>query len=86
MDLGHTRITAQGQTSVPAQVRRRYGLGPGSELSWTEVDGMLVLKAIEYTMADFAALLPKPPAEPVSLEEMDAVIAEAARERAHGRP
>ena len=80
MDLGHTRITAQGQTSVPALVRRRYGLGPGAELSWEEIDGMLVLKALRYTLADFAALLPPPPPAPVSLEEMEAAIAQAAKE------
>ena len=57
MDLGHTRITAQGQTSVPAQVRRKFGLGPGSELCWQEVDGMLVLKSVKFTLEDFSALI-----------------------------
>jgi len=26
----HSKLTAQGQVSVPAEVRRRLGLGPGS--------------------------------------------------------
>ena len=85
MNLGHTRITAQGQTSVPSQVRRKYGLGPGAELSWEEIDGMLVLKPVRHSLADFAALLPAPPVQPVSLEEMEAAIADAVREGADGR-
>ncbi len=85
MNLGHTRITTQGQTSVPSQVRRKYGLGPGAELSWEEINGMLVLKPVRYTLSDFAALLPSPPAQPVSLGEMDAAIADAVREGTDGR-
>ncbi len=85
MNLGHTRITAQGQTTVPSQVRRRYGLGPGAELSWEELNGMLVLKPVRCTQADFAALLPPPPTQPVSLEEMDAAIADAVQDEFHGR-
>jgi AbrB family looped-hinge helix DNA binding protein len=86
MNLGHTRMTAQGQTSVPAQVRRRFGLGPGAELSWEEVDGQLVLRPIQFTLDDFARLLPAPPPVPVSLEEMETAIADAAREKALGHP
>jgi bifunctional DNA-binding transcriptional regulator/antitoxin component of YhaV-PrlF toxin-antitoxin module len=86
MNLGHTRITSQGQTSVPAQVRGRYGLGPGAEISWDEVDGMLVLRTVSHTLADCAALLPSPPARPISLAEMDAAIGEALKERCLRNP
>ena len=86
MNLGHTRITAQGQTSVPAQVRRRFGLGPGAELAWEEVDGTLVLRPVCFALSDFARLLPAPPERPVSLDDMDKAAADAAGEAAHGRP
>jgi hypothetical protein len=46
----------------------------GAEPSWEENDGMLMVKPIRYTLADFALLLPAPPSQPVSLEEMDAAI------------
>lgn len=85
MNLGHTRITTQGQTSVPAQVRRRFGLGPGAEVSWEEIDGTLVLKVVSCTLADFALRLPAPPPRPVSLEEMEAAIGEAMEHKAHAR-
>lgn len=84
MELGHTRITAQGQTSVPSLVRKRFGLGPGSELSWQEVDGVLVLKSVKFTLEDFAALLPAPPEKPVTIEAMDQAIVDAVRERLNG--
>lgn len=86
MDLGHSRITSQGQTSVPAQVRKRFGLGPGTTLAWEEVDGQLVLRPVQYALSDYATLLPPPPATPVSLEEMERAIAEAASEGDLGRP
>ena len=34
MALSHSRITAQGQVSVPATLRRWLGIGPGSVLGF----------------------------------------------------
>ena len=34
MRIAQSRVTAQGQISVPAEVRRRLGVGPGSILEW----------------------------------------------------
>jgi len=34
MVLAESKLTAQGQISVPAEVRRKLGLGPGSVLEW----------------------------------------------------
>jgi bifunctional DNA-binding transcriptional regulator/antitoxin component of YhaV-PrlF toxin-antitoxin module len=34
MKLSQSRITAQGQISVPVEVRRRLALVPGSVLEW----------------------------------------------------
>ena len=38
MAIAVSRLTPRGQTSVPAEVRRRLGLAPGSILEW-EQDG-----------------------------------------------
>jgi antitoxin PrlF len=50
MVLAHSKVTAQGQISVPAEVRRKLGLGPGSVLEWDE-DGeqIVVRRAGRYT-------------------------------------
>jgi bifunctional DNA-binding transcriptional regulator/antitoxin component of YhaV-PrlF toxin-antitoxin module len=34
MAIAHSKITAQGRTSVPVEVRRRLGVGPGSMIEW----------------------------------------------------
>ena len=40
----HTKVTAQGQVSVPADVRRKLGVGPGSVLEWTLEDERAVVR------------------------------------------
>lgn len=51
--LAHSRLTAQGQISVPAKVRQRLGVGPGSVLEWDEENNRVVVrKAGRYTSED----------------------------------
>jgi antitoxin PrlF len=44
MVLAHSKVTAQGQISVPAEVRRKLGLGPGSVLEWDEDGERIVVR------------------------------------------
>ena len=44
MPMARSKVTAQGQISVPAEVRRRLGVGPGSVLEWHEEDGKIVVR------------------------------------------
>ncbi|HEX4953701.1 MAG TPA: AbrB/MazE/SpoVT family DNA-binding domain-containing protein [Thermoanaerobaculia bacterium] len=85
MKLAESRVTAQGQISVPAEVRRRLGVGPGAVLEWSAEGGsILVRRAGKYTSADLhRALFPTPPA-PRTLEEMKEGLRQHARER-HAR-
>ena len=53
MALAHSKLTAQGQISVPAKVRQRLGVGPGSVLEWDdEGDQIVVRKAGRYSSED----------------------------------
>jgi AbrB family looped-hinge helix DNA binding protein len=53
MPLAKSRLTAQGQISVPAEVRRKLGVGPGSVLEWEQVgEQMLVRRAGTYSSED----------------------------------
>jgi antitoxin PrlF len=53
MALAHSRLTAQGQVSVPAKVRQKLGVGPGSVLEWDDRDGQVVVRrAGRYTSED----------------------------------
>ena len=58
MALAHSKLTAQGQISVPAKVRQRLGVGPGSVLEWHDDDGQVVVrKAGRYTSEDIHRVL-----------------------------
>jgi len=53
MALARSKLTAQGQISVPAEVRRRLGLRAGSVLEWEEDDGQIVVrKSGRHTLVD----------------------------------
>lgn len=53
MPLAHSKLTAQGQISVPAEIRKKLGVGPGSVLEWDEKnDEVIVRKAGRHTLAD----------------------------------
>jgi AbrB family looped-hinge helix DNA binding protein len=53
MLLARSRLTAQGQISVPAEIRRRLGVGPGSVLEWDETEGEIVVRrAGRFTSQD----------------------------------
>ncbi|MBI4700896.1 MAG: AbrB/MazE/SpoVT family DNA-binding domain-containing protein [Deltaproteobacteria bacterium] len=63
MRLAQSRLSAQGQISVPAEVRRRLGLGPGSVLEWgVEADQVIIRRAGRYTAEEIhGALFPLEP-------------------------
>lgn len=44
MPLAQSKVTAQGQISVPAEVRKKLGVGPGSILEWDERDDEVVVR------------------------------------------
>ena len=53
MALAQSKVTAQGRISVPVEVRRKLGIGPGSVLEWEEEgDAVVVRKAGRYTSED----------------------------------
>ena len=72
MAIAHSKLTAQGQISVPAEVRRKLGVGPGSVLEWDEHgDQIVVRRAGRYSSEDIhKALFPDGPPKRRSLEEL----------------
>lgn len=44
MTLGRSKVTSQGQISVPAEVRKRLGAGPGSTLQWDEEGDCIIVR------------------------------------------
>lgn len=53
MTIAQSKLTSQGQISIPAEIRRKLGLAPGSVLEWYE-DGkrVIVRRAASYTSED----------------------------------
>ncbi|HEX2456720.1 MAG TPA: AbrB/MazE/SpoVT family DNA-binding domain-containing protein [Vicinamibacterales bacterium] len=63
MAVAHSKLTAQGQISVPAEIRKKLGLGPGSVLEWDE-DGeqIVVRRAGRFSSEDLhRSIFPTPP-------------------------
>ena len=65
MKLAKSRLTAQGQISVPAEVRRRLELAPGSVLEWdAEADRITVRRVGKHSSEEIHRVLfpraPKP--------------------------
>ena len=86
MALARSKLTAQGQISVPAEVRRRLGVGPGSVLEWDE-DGenIVVRRSRKYTFEDIhRAVFPEGPPKPRTLEELKEGIRQYIRKK-HAR-
>lgn len=44
MAIAQSKLTAQGQISVPVEVRKKLGIGPGSVLEWYDQDGEVVVR------------------------------------------
>ena len=78
----HSRLTSQGQVSVPAPVRRKLGVGPGSVLEWhDEGDRIVVRRAGRFSSEDIhRRLFPAPP-KPKSLPQLKAGIARDVKRR-----
>jgi AbrB family looped-hinge helix DNA binding protein len=86
MSLAQSKLTAQGQTSVPVEVRRKLGIGPGSVLEWDEQgETIVVRRAGRHTSEDVhRAVFPHGPPTPRTLEQLNAGLRRHLRRR-HAR-
>ena len=85
MKLAQSRLTAQGQISVPAEVRKRLELVPGSVLEWdAEGDLVTVRRVGKHTCEDVHAALFSSPPRPRSPAELKEGIRQHVRAR-HAR-
>lgn len=82
MAIAYSKLTAQGQISVPKEVRRRLGIGPGSVLEWEEEgERIVVRRAGRYSSEDVHRALFEEAPEPRTLAE----IKEGVRQYVRGR-
>jgi AbrB family looped-hinge helix DNA binding protein len=85
MAIAHSKLTAQGQISVPSEIRRKLGVGPGSILEWREEgEKVVVRRAGRYTSEDVHRALFETAPEPRTLEELKAGVQKYVKAR-HAR-
>ena len=85
MALAHSKVTAQGQISVPAEVRRKLGIGPGSVLEWDEQGDVVIVRRVgQYTSEDVHAAVFATKPKPRSLGELKEGISRHMKRR-HAR-
>ena len=86
MTIARSKVTLRGQIPVPADVRRKLGIRPGSVLEWQEEDGKIVVRRTgEYTFEDIhRTLFGDRPPKRRSLKALKQGIVDHIRER-HAR-
>ncbi len=73
------RITAKGQITIPAELRKRLGIRAGTRVNWIEEKGRLVLIPMTARgIKEIMGFLKPKPGEPSAFEES---FKERARER-----
>lgn len=72
MKIATSRVTSQGQISVPLEVRRRLGVGPGATIQWeSEGEAVVVRRVGKHSFADLRKVLfPEGPPEPRDLQDL----------------
>jgi antitoxin PrlF len=74
-------MTSKGQITLPKDVRETLGLTPGTQVTFTRnADGDFVLSRPKRPIAELAGAL-RHHGRAITVDEMDAAIAEAAAER-----
>ena len=83
MAIARSKLTAQGQISVPAGVRRKLGVGPGSLLEWTEEgDAVVVRRAGRFSSEDIhRAIFGRRSVEAPDLDELKEGLRRYVRKR-----
>ena len=83
MALAYSKVTAQGQISVPADVRRKLGVGPGSVLEWQQRGDDIVVRRSARVSTDelHHAVFPEGPPKGRTLDELTEGIRQYVRKR-----
>ena len=61
MAIAQSKVTAQGQISIPARIRQKLGIGPGSIIEWDEQGENIVIRRVgQYSSEDIhKAIFPR---------------------------
>lgn len=88
MSIAHSKLTSQGQISIPAEIRRRLGLEAGSVIEWVDEGGRIVVRPVgRFDSEDIhKAVFPEGPGPAADVKAMKSAVRDLARKRhARGR-
>lgn len=81
--MASATITSKGQITIPAKVREALKLEPGDRIEFVEVEtGKFQLLPATRSVRELEGMLHQPGRKPVSIEEMNAAMAQGAAESA----
>lgn len=70
-DQIESKVTPDGQVSIPATIRQKLGLTPGASVVWrVQGDDAMLRRAIKYTSRDMHDALFREPPTPRTVEDM----------------
>lgn len=70
-------VTSKGQITIPADVRARLGLRPGSRIAFVPTAGGYEIHSQSASIRNLRGAVPRP-TQPVSIDEMNEALAAAA--------
>lgn len=72
--MSTSTLTSKGQTTIPKDVRKRLNLHPGDRLEFViDEDGRVLVLPASIDASELVGML-RPPARPVSVEDMNRAI------------
>lgn len=86
MALAQSKVTAQGQISIPAEVRRRLAVVPGSVIEWEERGQEIVVRRAARFSSEHIhqTIFAKPPAVRSVTELKEGIARHLRRKHARG--
>ena len=75
-------VTSKGQVTLPLSVRKSLGIEPGDQVDFVEVPGGCMLRPRSKSLMSLYGCFGMWDGPPVTIEQMNADIAEAAAEEA----
>ncbi len=87
MVVAQSRLTAQGQNSIPADIRKKLGIGPGSLLEWEQDGDRIIVRRAETVDSEaiHKALFGSKTPKPKTLSDLKSGIRDYVRKRYAGR-
>lgn len=82
MVIARSRVTTQGQISIPADIRRKLGLAGGSVIEWNEDEnGIFVCRVGQHSFESIHQKIFKVQPKTKSLDEINSGIKKNMRDR-----